>query len=628
MLKRSPISAFSSVDFPAFGAPTMATCPARVDGLCGFDIPEPNPGPGPFGRVAMVFAMTHLGRMAQSGPLRHRNWKVTTYRADDTGAENAPDAKRTIESSMTARIRALAIAEGRPPALSRALEGIEAAGVDVAWADGTNEGLRRLDGVDPMVVLLAPDAGASGVDALRRLQGQADGVPVLIVADLDVREAVRLLRMGAENVLPLQDLDPSELRLAVSDAIDAAGQARQEAEIERIRADFVAAAAHELRTPLSIVREYITLVHDGIVGPLNAEQRECLGSARDNCDRLGELIDGTLDLRAAEAGATQLRRGRLDVSELVRSVVRDFRPQTERRDLSLTMEVEEHLPWALACRSSLTQVLVNVLGNAVKFAPAGGHIRVRARLDEDRIVVDVTDDGPGIPSLDRERIFERFVRLHDADDVSGSGLGLAICRAILRAHDGEIGVESPPAGGATFRFDLPVYTERRELESMVRDAGAARIDKDRVGIGVIVVRPLGPGILCSDARAAAPVTDPGGDAAAQDVSRRDLRTLRETFERTLRRTGDRTLMLEASGYVAVTAEVEAGGLDALRDRIERAAGDCLGGDRTVVVAASELRSERRSVVLVNGLEAQLARRTEERRRALEPRKRVRLAHSS
>ncbi len=219
----------------------------------------------------------------------------------------------------------------------------------------------------------------------------------------------------------------------------------------RRQRDFVSDASHELRTPLAVLRAQVELLDRE-----TDEQRRHEGTAvmLRRLDELDRLVGDMLTLASAEAG--QLIEIRpIDLSGFFEDLRRDLPLFGDRR-----FEVRSVAGTLRADPDRLTQVLRNLVRNAVTHTPVGGRIAVRARGLGDRLEITVTDDGPGIPPAELERIFERFHRLGQgrSRDQGGSGLGLAIARAIVEAHGGTISAESPPGGGAAFRMVLPGYT--------------------------------------------------------------------------------------------------------------------------------------------------------------------------
>jgi signal transduction histidine kinase len=230
-------------------------------------------------------------------------------------------------------------------------------------------------------------------------------------------------------------------------------------ELDRLKDEFVLTASHELRSPLTSVQgfaELLMLDKDS----LTARQRETVEIILDNCRHLVRLLNDLLDLARSDAGRLSIRPQPTEVAPLVEDVVRTMRAQTEAASQSLTEQVEPGLPQINVEPDRIRQILVNLLTNAHEYTPEGASIGVAARAVGDEVEISVSDNGPGIPPDQLERIFERFTR-GDAgltQRVGGTGLGLAISKSLVELHGGSIGAESTVGQGSTFHVRLPVAT--------------------------------------------------------------------------------------------------------------------------------------------------------------------------
>ncbi len=230
---------------------------------------------------------------------------------------------------------------------------------------------------------------------------------------------------------------------------------REERQAERTKKEFVATVSHELRTPLTSIRGALALLASGALGDLPDEAHDVVQIAERNTLRLATLINDILDLERLEAGQMELRVEPVLVREAVERAVESV--ATLASAAGVLIEAEASACRVLAAPERLEQVLVNLLGNAVKFSPPGSTVRVSCRAMGSQAEVHVTDSGRGIPAEALPRLFERFwqVEACDAREKGGSGLGLAICRAIVARHGGQIGVESAVGRGSDFWFRLP-----------------------------------------------------------------------------------------------------------------------------------------------------------------------------
>ena len=425
---------------------------------------------------------------------------------------------------------------------------LERPDLEIMTAASGNEALALMLGEDLALVLLdvqMPGMNGFEVAELMRRNERTSRVPIIFVTAINKerRQIFTGYEAGAVDYL-FKPVDPFILRAKVAVFLEMkhAQLARERLvrelnrannrlqELNDRKSDFLAAASHELRTPLTVIKEHCSLVHEGIVGDLNEDQRHCVGVALRNCNRLATLVDDLLDLNGIESGHTACRRGPVDLGELTATCVEDFRGSCAGREQDLTLLAEPKLPAALADPALVTQVLVNLLGNAHKFTPAGGRIAVTVRRRANMLRLEVADTGPGIPAEDRARIFEKFTRLQlPGAEQRGTGLGLAIARRIVEIHDGSIGVAGEPGQGSVFHVELPIAGPANRLRAFVAD-GTRNAAAPHDPWTLVLLRP-----------------DDGGDAIA----------LKAVLDKVLRRGADRATVLELAGEVLAAVLVAA-----------------------------------------------------------------------
>ncbi len=230
----------------------------------------------------------------------------------------------------------------------------------------------------------------------------------------------------------------------------------------RHKSQFLANMSHELRTPLNAVLGYIELTLDNILGEVPEAIRDGLERARKNGLHLLSLINDVLDLSKIEAGQLTLSLGEYSMHEIVHSVVTAVEALASEKKLGLAATVLPDLPPGKGDARRISQVLLNLVGNAIKFTEAG-EVRVEVAAADGAFRVSVADTGPGISEADQERIFEEFQQADSSTTrkKGGTGLGLAIAKRIVELHGGRIWVESSPGKGSTFSFTLPVRVERQ-----------------------------------------------------------------------------------------------------------------------------------------------------------------------
>jgi PAS domain S-box-containing protein len=227
--------------------------------------------------------------------------------------------------------------------------------------------------------------------------------------------------------------------------------------LEKMRADLTHMVVHDLRNPLGSIMGSLQLIHTAFVEhdetlPIN----KLLSVAMRSGQKLYLLIDSLLDLGRLETGETELSKASVNVNALVQEAVEQIQPFALSRQQNLSTYVASEVDEVSADRDLTLRVLTNLLDNAVKFTPRSGHITLSVERVEAELLFTVADDGIGIPPEYRQRIFERFARLENADGVRGTGLGLAFCKLAVEAHRGRIWVESEVDRGSQFKFTLPL----------------------------------------------------------------------------------------------------------------------------------------------------------------------------
>jgi two-component system phosphate regulon sensor histidine kinase PhoR len=316
------------------------------------------------------------------------------------------------------------------------------------------------------VVLVNPSAAAlletSEEEAIGRSFAQ-------VVRHYQFIELWRLCDETGEEQVETVEIGQRELYVQVSiTPLDAAQQGsliilRNLTPIRRlqmVRRDFISNISHELRTPLASLKAVVETLRDGamsdpVMGP------RFLDRADREVDALAQMVQELLELSRIESGKVPLQLEPTHVAEIVSRPVERLRPQAERAEVLLTVELDPDLPRVLVDPVRLQQVITNLVHNAIKFTPPGGEVSVQAKLDpgEEVVVMRVRDTGVGIPSVDLPRIFERFYKADRARSGGGTGLGLAIARHLVQAHGGRIWAKSKEGKGSTFFFTLPLAEE-------------------------------------------------------------------------------------------------------------------------------------------------------------------------
>lgn len=231
---------------------------------------------------------------------------------------------------------------------------------------------------------------------------------------------------------------------------------------EERRKEFVANVSHELRTPLTNVRSYAETLRDANGDIPQDTANSFLDIIITEADRMTHIVQDLLTLSRLDSGKAELVLSRFPFGDAIESVVRSSALNAKQRGHELVYAPPESLPLIVGDRSRLEQVMMNVLGNAIKYTPDGGHIRITAGSTEDTVWMDVCDDGIGIPEKDRDRIFDRFYRVDKARsrESGGTGLGLSIAREIVLRHHGSLALAPHEGPGTTVRLTLPIAQER------------------------------------------------------------------------------------------------------------------------------------------------------------------------
>ena len=287
-----------------------------------------------------------------------------------------------------------------------------------------------------LLLLFVLALAARGV--VRGVRGSASAAADLIEAAGRVEEGNYGTRVDERG--------PGEVR-ALARAFNAMSARLEDNEDERRR--LLADVSHELRTPLSVIRGNLEGMLDGLY-PADAAHLDVI---LEETSVLERLVDDLRTLSLAESGVLRLHREPTDLATLLREVATAHKAQTDAAGVALDVRVEGELPSIEVDPARTRQVVGNLLANALRYTPAGGEVTLSAASDDERVVVEVADTGPGIRSEAIGRIFDRFYRSADSP---GSGLGLPIARSLVVAHGGEISASSEPGHGTTIRFSLPL----------------------------------------------------------------------------------------------------------------------------------------------------------------------------
>jgi two-component system phosphate regulon sensor histidine kinase PhoR len=226
---------------------------------------------------------------------------------------------------------------------------------------------------------------------------------------------------------------------------------------EEMRDQFVDTATHELRTPLANIKAYAeTLALTEVIDV--EQQKQFLNTINAEASRLARFVDDLLSVSSMELGSLSLNKQTTDLGRMFNEVLAKVRPQAMEKDLTLEVVLPEKLPEPVLDKDKIATVLVNLLGNAIKYTPAGGRVTFRVQRSEHHVEINVEDTGVGIAESELGKVFDKFFRSSDprVQNETGTGLGLALSQEVVRLHGGRIWVESVIDKGSTFSMTIPL----------------------------------------------------------------------------------------------------------------------------------------------------------------------------
>jgi signal transduction histidine kinase len=323
----------------------------------------------------------------------------------------------------------------------------------------------------------------TGTVVMRTLQPEPDpSVPIIMLTDTCSQEVLlESLHAGVADYLAKQDVNSASLHRAIQNAVDKAQLHRllveRNIELEQTNVKltekneqiqrFCHVMSHEMKTPLAAAREFVSLVMDGVIGEVSAEQTRMLALAMDSCDELAGHFNDLIESIRIDTGRLELHKSRTGMPEQVARCVAAVSALAKRKNIVIGQKLDEQLPLLDMDPHRVRQVISNLLTNALKFTDDGGLVTVSARVMSDwRIQVAVSDTGCGIAQSDLPRVFDRLYQVGQRDVPqarTGLGLGLAISREIVEMHGGTIAIRSRLGSGTTVEFYLPLPDRERDV---------------------------------------------------------------------------------------------------------------------------------------------------------------------
>jgi len=322
-------------------------------------------------------------------------------------------------------------------------------------------------GVDIVLLDLGLPDG-HGIDTVRRAHAAAPEVPVIVLTGLeDEALAAEAMNAGAQDYLIKGQIENRALPRALRHAVE---RHRMQTETDLIRTnqmqfkdEFLSHVSHELRSPLTAVRQFVTILLDGLAGELNLEQRQYLEIVLKNVKQLHSMINDLFEVSGVQAGKLKIDLQCTSVSDAIGYAVNTLRGAAAAKGIVLSSDIARKVPSVCADPARLRQILIILVDNAIKFTPQNGTVTIQARIfeeDPDFLLLEVTDSGCGIDPGMTERIFERLFQASDPDaaDHNGLGLGLYICKDLVTRHDGKIWAKSELGQGSIFSLTFPIFS--------------------------------------------------------------------------------------------------------------------------------------------------------------------------
>jgi two-component system sensor histidine kinase/response regulator len=336
------------------------------------------------------------------------------------------------------------------------------------------EGLHIANQVAPDVVLL--DLMMPGIDGLevldQVLKTSPDTVCIVITGYATIESAVDAMKRGAFDFLP-KPFTPEELRLIVTRGLDQRRLLKETAalreEKERMKQYFITIVAHELRSPLLLIKQYLDLIVGGKMGSIDDTAKEMLEGAHGTLVGLLNIIADWLELARINAGDIAGGMEEIDIWPVLAGVVEDMRPFADEKEVTLRLDPPPVRTRVRAHAESLAVVFKNLVSNAIKYNRPQGSVILEGQATDGSLRVDVRDTGMGIPSEEIPFIFEDFFRVKSSKtaEIPGTGLGLSIVKKIVEGHHGSIDVASKQDEGTAFSVYLPLLREEEAREEPI-----------------------------------------------------------------------------------------------------------------------------------------------------------------
>ncbi|MCX5687874.1 MAG: ATP-binding protein [Candidatus Omnitrophica bacterium] len=344
----------------------------------------------------------------------------------------------------------------------------------------------------------------------------------------------------------------SDLEKEIQDLKDILSKANKEIDkLSRIKSDFISVISHELRTPLTSIKESVSLVLDGVTGPLNKEQEKILTISKNNIERLAKIITDILDISKLEAGRIIMHKRKLNINELIKDIYNATKITVEQKNMEFSISLEESLEVTWLDPDRIGQILKNLVSNAIKFSRDDGKIKISSSKEDINgkgfIRITVEDNGIGMFKEDIEKLFSNLSPL-DASMTrkhGGAGLSLAISKGIVELHGGDMWVTSEPGVGSKFIFTIPIYKKHEEFDFLMEEA-IERSKRNDNKIAVIVFEIKN----------------------AKDIAEKNISEIEDIIKKTVRGPEDKTVRGKKGECIVIIACTDRPGAMAIIRRIK------------------------------------------------------------
>ena len=412
------------------------------------------------------------------------------------------------------------IIEDSPTALAMIKEIMEGEGYNTVTADNGEQGVSEAEKVLPHVIIIDTKLpGIDGFETCRRIKEEhLSSSPKIVITtgSVDAIDASKAREFGADDyvvktadftqlidvvdilfkkrkdekepqahkkkTIPSLDLESLQRENEILiKRLEEAGWAKEKTnesimllyqeleekneklrKLDELKSQFVANVSHEIKNPLSVINESLSMLLEGVLGEINQEQKEFLDVGKRNIDRLLRLVMDLLDLSKIESGKMDIKKKKIDIACLVEEVVGTFKVEIDRKQIKFRQDIPDDLGYVVGDSDKLMQVIINLFSNAMKYTPENGDVCLQLSGDEDEFRFDISDSGAGVPEEYKEKIFDKFERII-AEKEKGTGLGLPIAKDIVSLHGGKLWVQSRKPKGSTFSFILPKNNDEHIL---------------------------------------------------------------------------------------------------------------------------------------------------------------------